>query len=159
MYMACSQWASWFTKGSVFLPARIYFIYFVSLLWSKPFTQAFEERNAQTSVLPIDSLYVSVILQASSRSERWGYLSTQNTPIDLHSHYFADRCEDPVRLFWNGSANPTAAILPLWWCSCMLGHWWYGLKLLNKRYVKTELNWEHATVYNLRQTNKTSFMA
>lgn len=93
MCMAYSQWASGFTKGSVFLPARICFIYFVSLLWSKHFTWAFGKSNSQTSVLPIDSLYVSVILQASSRSERWGYLSTQNTPVDLHSHHFADRCK------------------------------------------------------------------
>lgn len=107
--MACSHGHLDFIKGSVFLLSQDIFYLFLELAVVKTPYPGLRKKECTTSVLPIDSLYVSVIPQASSRSERWGYLSTQNTPIDLHSHYFADRC-CPVRLSWNGSANPTAAI-------------------------------------------------
>lgn len=127
MYMACSQWVSWFTKGSIFLSARIYFICFVSLLWSKPFTRAFRKSNSQTSVLPIDSFYVSVIFQASSRSERWGYFSTPEHPYRLNIHAILLTGVGPCQVVLGWSTNSTVAILRLWWCCCMLGHWWYDL--------------------------------
>lgn len=90
---------------------------FCSSPWSKPFTRAFRKSNSQTSVLPIDSFYVSVIFQASGRSERWGYFSTQNTPLDLHSQHFTDRCRTLSGCsgmeykFNSGSIAPLAMLL------------------------------------------------
>lgn len=127
MYMACSQWVSWFTKGSIFLPARIYFYLFCELAVVQTLYQGIQKKQFTDFSFTNRLILCLSIFQASSRSERWGYFSTPEHPYRFNIHAILLTGVGPCQVVLGWSTNSTVAILCLWWCCCMLGHWWYDL--------------------------------